>query len=77
MQSIAKLKQRFLRLVSWARKNKLLLTAGALTAAEAMVQLGVPLPGAELIPAKWRGFVIGLLMSGAFVFRILAARKEK
>lgn len=68
--------QKALALWAWALKNKLLILAGVLTGGEALVTLGIPLPGADYIPVKYRGAAIALVMMGAFVARILAQRKE-
>lgn len=61
----------------WIMRNKLLVLAGVLTAGEGAVAMGLPLPGSELIPMKWRGLLIASIGGAAFIARILAQRKEE
>ncbi len=61
---------------AWARKNKTMLAAAVLTGGEAAVNLGLPLPGSDLIPAPLRGLAILTLGAFAFYFRWKAQREQ-
>jgi hypothetical protein len=60
---------------AWALK--LAIIAGILTGAEALVQVGIELPGATSIPTWARATIIVTIMCSAFVFRLLAQRSIK
>lgn len=64
--------------VSWARLKgyRLLILAGIMTAAEAMVGMGFPLPFADDIPQWARGLLIAGIGGAAFVLRILAQGRK-
>lgn len=48
--------------------------AGVMTGAEALVSLGMELPGSGLIPVWLRGLLIFGIMGGAFVLRLMAQK---
>jgi hypothetical protein len=62
---------------AWARKNKTVIAAGVLTGGELAVNLGVPLPGAELIPPGARGTAIVLLVVARMYFGFKAEREAR
>lgn len=63
----------------WRRLKglKLAILAGLLTGGEALVAMGIELPGSGLIPIKYRGAAILALTVAAFVARTMAARAEE
>lgn len=61
---------------AWITQNKTLIAAAALTGGEAIVQMGLPLPGSELIPVPLRGACIGLLTALALYYRTKASGEK-
>lgn len=63
----------------WRRLKgyRLLALAGVMTAAEAAVAMGVPLPFSDQIPQTARALVIAAIGAAAFVLRVLAQRGGK
>jgi hypothetical protein len=62
---------------AWAIKNKTLILAAILTGGEAIVTMGLPLPGSDFIPPPLRGAAIGLLMAMALYFRTKAQQPKE
>lgn len=60
----------------WRRLKgyRLLILAGVMTATEAAVALGVPLPFSDQIPPQVRALLIAGIGAAAFVLRVLAQR---
>lgn len=58
------------------RGMKVAIIAGVLTGGEALVAMGIPLPGAQYIPQWARAALIVLLSTLAFVMRIKAQRES-
>lgn len=61
-------------LLHLAARNKTAILAGVLTAGETLVNMGVPLPGQQHIPERFRFALIGLLVAAAFYYRWKATR---
>jgi len=56
---------------------RLIILAGVMTAAEALVTMGFPLPFSDQIPQWLRAAIIFLITGAAFGLRTLATRRER
>lgn len=54
---------------------KVAIVAGILTGGEALVNLGIDLPGSQYIPVKWRAALIFSLTVAAFYYRWRATKE--
>jgi hypothetical protein len=64
------------KLLQVARRNKTAIAASVLTAGEAVANLGIPLPGSNLIPGYVRALAIFALTGAAFYFRWKAGKSS-
>jgi hypothetical protein len=62
---------------NWARRNKTVIAAGVLAGGELVVNMGIPLPGSELIPPQARGAAIMLLVAARMYFGYKAEREAR
>lgn len=58
-------------------KNKYLVLAGILTAGETLVNMGINLPGVDLIPPQYRSIIILGVLIASFIFRTICQREEE
>lgn len=65
-----------MRVVHKLRGWKVAIIAGVLTGGEALVNMGIPLPFADLIPVWARGLLIVTLTASAFYFRWKASKEQ-
>lgn len=61
--------------LTWASKNKTAILAAVLTGGEAIVGMGIPLPGSDLVPVWARGSLIGMLTAAALFYRTKASQE--
>ena len=57
-------------------RNKFLAFAAVLSSLEALISLGIDIPGIEMIPQEYRATVIVVIMGASFVLRVVSQRRE-